>query len=125
MDIYRIDGVRSLFMPDLYWRNPYNVLKLPVCATPREVRVCREDIDVGLHCGEVDSLFSRLRPENGAISQEEVAEYFDSLKQPLNRFFYWFFWFWPIGDARIDEEVKFLYDCDPANRRGALSNWYE
>ena len=44
---------------------------------------------------------SRVRPENGAISQEEVAEYFDSLKQPLNRFFYWFFWFCPSGTREL------------------------
>ena len=51
--------IKELFVPELYWRNPYNVLALPISATPREVRRKREDVEAAMLLLHQDGVLAR------------------------------------------------------------------
>ena len=41
--MFQLESIKELFSPNLYWRNPYNVLQLSVYATPKDIRKKKED----------------------------------------------------------------------------------
>lgn len=125
--MFQLESIKELFSPNLYWRNPYNVLQLSVCATPKDIRKKKEDLDATSFCGNIRDSYSRLLPYDWEISSEVADELFETLKSPESRLFYWLLWFWPLetGARGIDESIQYLNQCDASDRIGGLSSWYE
>ena len=108
--MFQLESIKKLFSPNLYWRNPYNVLQLSVYATPKDIRKKKEDLDATSFCGNVRDSYSRLLPYGWEISSEVTDELFETLKSPESRLFYWLLWFWPLetGARGIDESIQYL-----------------
>ena len=125
--MFQLESIKKLFSPNLYWRNPYNVLQLSVYAAPKDIRKKKEDLDATSFCGNVRDSYSRLLPYGWEISSEVTDELFETLKSPESRLFYWLLWFWPLetGARGIDESIQYLNQCDASDRIGGLSSWYE
>jgi hypothetical protein len=89
--------------PDLYERNPFNLLNLPVNATARDIRRRREDIDAAFDAGTEADEFKFVLPfdENRKPpTRETVNEAFAAINDPELRIAYTLFWFWPDIDNR-------------------------
>lgn len=88
--------------PDIYERNPFNVLNLPVTATARDIRRRKEDIEAAFDAGNEAEEFSNVLPANESRqmpTRDEVAELFRQLEDPEARIAFALFWFWPEDGA--------------------------
>ena len=84
--------------PDLYERNPFNLLNLPINATARDIRRRRDDIEAAFYVGTETDEFKSVLPLDAnrkPPSREMIAEAFESLNDPEMRIAYSLFWFWP------------------------------
>ena len=97
---------------DLYERNPFNLLHLPVTATARDIRRRKEDIEAEAFADVLPLVDNRKPP-----TREEVLEAFVSLEEPEKRMAYALFWFWP--DAGTGERSYELLFTD----RGTVERW--
>ena len=96
--------------PDIYERNPFNVLNLSVFATARDIRRRREDIEAAFDAGTEAEEFARILPADDGRkppSRAEVADLFAALEDPERRIAYALFWFWPEdGDAAASPTAR-------------------
>ena len=84
--------------PDLYERNPFNVLNLQVDATAKDIRRRKEDIEAAFDAGTEAEEFRNILPGDETRptpTREQVAELFSALEDPEKRIAYALFWFWP------------------------------
>ncbi len=84
--------------PDLYERNPFNVLNLSVNATAKDIRRRREDIEAAFDAGtEADEFAGMIPADEGRTppTREVVHDLFAALDVPEKRIAYALFWFWP------------------------------
>ena len=84
--------------PDLYARNPFNLLNLPIDATAKDIRRRQEDIDAAFEAGTEEEEFKYVLPLDNRRkppTQDAVHEAFDALNDPEMRIAYSLFWFWP------------------------------
>ena len=84
--------------PDLYERNPFNVLNLSVDATAKDIRRRREDIEAAFDAGtEADEFAGMIPADDGrkTPTRAEVDDLFAALEDPERRIAYKLFWFWP------------------------------
>lgn len=84
--------------PDLYERNPFNVLNLPVAATAKDVRRRKEDIEAAFDAGTESEEFRNMLPgddDRKMPTRAEVEQLFSVLEDPEKRIAYSLFWFWP------------------------------
>lgn len=90
---------------DLYERNPFNVLNLPVTATVRQIRRRKEDIEAAFDAGTEAVEFADILPEDehrAPPTRAEVEDAFAALEDPERRIAYALFWFWP--DTSVSKE---------------------
>ena len=97
--------------PDLYERNPFNVLNLPVDATAKDIRRRKEDIEAAFDAGTEAAEFANILPGDETRkmpARSEVDELFATLEDPEKRIAYALFWFWPedLGDAERETNRK-------------------
>ncbi len=84
--------------PDLYERNPFNLLNLPIYATARDIRRRKEDIEAAFEAGIEADEFRFVLPvdtNRKPPTREALAEAFASIEDPETRIAYALFWFWP------------------------------
>ena len=84
--------------PDLYERNPFNVLNLPVDATAKDIRRRKEDIEAAFDAGTEAEEFRNMLPgddDRKMPTRVGVEEIFSVLEDPEKRIAYSLFWFWP------------------------------
>ncbi len=84
--------------PDLYERNPFNVLNLPVDATAKDIRRRKEDIEAAFDAGTEAEEFRNMLPgddDRKMPTRAEVEQLFSVLEDPEKRIAYSLFWFWP------------------------------
>ncbi len=82
--------------PDLYERNPFNVLNLSVDATAKDIRRRKEDIEAAFDAGTEANEFADIIPGDDlrAIpTRDEVRDLFAKLEDPEQRIAYSLFWF--------------------------------
>lgn len=94
--------------PDLYERNPFNVLNLPVDATAKDIRRRKEDIEAAFDAGTEAAEFKNVLPGDEARktpTRAEVDELFATLEDPEKRIAYALFWFWPEDMNDIERET--------------------
>ena len=100
--------------PDLYERNPFNLLNLSINATARDIRRRKEDIEAAFDAGAEAEEFRFVLPVDANCrppTREAVDEAFDALNEPELRIAYALFWFWPdesnpqIKGSDIDERT--------------------
>ena len=97
--------------PDLYERNPFNVLNLPVDATVKDIRRRKEDIEAAFDAGTEAAEFANILPGDETRkppTRAEVDELFATLEDPEMRIAYALFWFWPedLGEAEREANRK-------------------
>ncbi len=95
--------------PDLYERNPFNVLNLPVDATAKDIRRRKEDIEAAFDAGTEADEFANILPGDETRqmpTRSEVDELFAMLEDPEKRIAYALFWFWPEDLGNAEREVK-------------------
>ena len=83
--------------PDLYERNPFNVLNLPVDATAKDIRRRKEDIEAAFDAGTEADEFANVLPGDKTRktpTRSEIDELFATLEDPEKRIAYALFWFW-------------------------------
>ena len=83
--------------PDLYERNPFNVLNLPVDATAKDIRRRKEDIEAAFDAGTEAAEFANILPGDETRktpTRAEIDELFATLENPEKRIAYALFWFW-------------------------------
>lgn len=83
--------------PDLYMRNPFNLLNLPIDATAKDIRRRREDVEAAFEAGTEAEVFRHILPvddERKLPTLDAVHEAFDTLNDPEQRIAYSLFWFW-------------------------------
>ncbi len=98
--------------PDLYERNPFNVLNLPVTATAKDIRRRREDIELAFDTGMETEVFANTIPRSlshKTPTRAEVAELFASLENPEERLAWELFWFWETPEIAL-----------PTNKQGRI-----
>ena len=89
--------------PDLYERNPFNLLNLPINATARDIRRRKEDIEAAFEAGTEAEEFRFVLPVDAnrqSPTREAVNEAFEVLNEPDLRIAYALFWFWPDGGSK-------------------------
>lgn len=108
--------------PDLYRRNIFRVLGVPVHASARDVHRIQRRREMTLRLGGNGS-----ETHNGPLglvpspSEDEVREALERLSRPVDRVLNELFWFWPTnGDASKDEALKALDSGDVSR---ALEVW--
>lgn len=93
------DDVYKVLTPDLYRRNLFRILGLPVTAAARDVqrREARRELEarLGLPTPGVSGGILVLDPPP---TPDEIRGALARLHAPLDRFHAEFFWFWPIGE---------------------------
>ncbi len=85
--------------PDLYGRNPFNILNLPVNASGRDIRRRKEDVAAAFDAGTEALEFADILPNDGTRpppTRGEVEEAFSALEDPERRIAFALFWFWPV-----------------------------
>ncbi len=85
---------------DLYARNPFNLLNLPIDVTAKDIRRRREDIDAAFEAGTEEEEFKYVLPldnQRKPPTQDAVHEAFDALNDPEIRIAYSLFWFWNVA----------------------------
>ena len=88
--------------PDLYARNPFNLLNLPIDATAKDIRRRREDIEAAFEAGTEEDEFKFVLPldnQRKPPTLDAVHEAFDALNDPEMRIGYSLFWFWPEDES--------------------------
>lgn len=101
--------------PNLYVRNPFNLLNLPIDATARDIRRRREDIEAAFEAGTEAEEFRHVLPLDAsrkAPTPDAVHEAFDALNDPELRIAYSFFWFWPDPETGNRNYEKLFTDGD-------------
>lgn len=123
--MFEFDSIQELFTPELYWKNPYNMLRLPINASPRDIRRRGDDVEAARFDGTLASAMSCLVPRDFVFSDEVVKDLFEDLKDAPKRFFYMFFWLWPIAgmEAKDDEYIDAMISGTPDGRVKALTYW--
>lgn len=103
--------------PDLYERNPFNLLNLSVNATARDIRRRKEDIEAAFEAGTEADEFRSVLPideEREPPPREAVDEAFAALEDPEMRMAYALFWFWPASEnikfASSNEDIAYWID---------------
>ncbi len=84
--------------PDLYERNPFNLLNLPINATARDIRRRKEDIEAAFDAGTEAEEFRFVLPVDAnrrPPTRKTVNEAFEALNEPELHIAYALFWFWP------------------------------
>ncbi len=87
--------------PDLYERNPFNVLNLSVDATAKDIRRRREDIEAAFDAGTETDEFADILPRDPnrkTPTRDAVEAAFASLENPEERLGWELFWFWETKD---------------------------
>ena len=95
--------------PDLYERNPFNVLNLPVDATAKDIRRRKEDIEAAFDAGMAAAEFANVLPGDKTRktpTRSEVDELFATLEDPEKRIAYALFWFWPEDLVDAERETN-------------------
>ena len=116
--------------PDLYERNPFNILNLPVDATAKDIRRRKEDIEAAFDAGTEANEFSNIIPGDvcrNLPTREDVATLFDILEDPERRIAYAMFWFWP--DSLASDSTRGKNRSRNPNgafgHRTVIRNWTE
>ena len=115
--------------PDLYERNPFNVLNLPVDATAKDIRRRKEDIEAAFDAGTEASEFANILPGDETRktpTRAEVDELFATLEDPEKRIAYALFWFWPDDLLGIDTQSKRTRRANPNGafgHRAVVAAW--
>lgn len=114
--------VLTLATPDLYRKNLFRVLGIPVTATPQDVRRSQRKRDMarrlGADHGPVDGheLLALRDPD-----EENIRIALEHLNDPKSRLLDEIFWFWPTaGDGANDPGLAALERGDV---QGALDAW--
>ena len=92
--------------PDLYARNPFNLLNLPIDATAKDIRRRKEDIDAAFEAGTEEDEFKYVLPldnQRKPPTLDAVHEAFDALNDPEMRIAYSLFWFWKTTSETTTE----------------------
>lgn len=95
--------------PDLYERNPFNVLNLPVDATAKDIRRRKEDIEAAFDAGTEAAEFANILPGDESRktpTRAEVDDLFTTLENPEKRIAYALFWFWPEDMGSVGREAN-------------------
>ena len=112
--------------PDLYERNPFNVLNLSVDATAKDIRRRREDIEAAFDAGtEADEFAGMIPADDGrkVPTRAEVDDLFAALENPERRIAYMLFWFWP-SETDPAKDAKSKRDPNAAYRHtDAVRTW--
>ncbi len=115
--------------PDLYERNPFNVLNLPVDATAKDIRRRKEDIEAAFEAGTEAAEFANILPGDETRktpTRAEVDELFATLEDPEKRIAYALFWFWPDDMNDIERETNRKRNRNPNgsfSHRETVSVW--
>ena len=115
--------------PDLYERNPFNILNLPVDATAKDIRRRKEDIEAAFDAGTEAELFRDMLPGDDRRkipSRSEISNLFELLTDPETRIAFALFWFWPesLSDRRVDSSSQMATNSNRHfGHQTVVSNW--
>lgn len=114
--------------PDLYERNPFNVLNLPVDATAKDIRRRKEDIEAAFDAGTEEEEFADIIPGDVCRTpptRSEVESMFQVLEDPERRIAYAIFWFWP--ESIVSDSARGQRRSKNPNgafgHRSVIQNW--
>ncbi len=105
--------------PDLYERNPFNVLNLPVDATAKDIRRRKEDVEAAFDAGTERTIFQHILPEDrtrDVPSRQFVEMVFGSLENPEERLAWELFWYWDTPDIASPKTDCGPVACNPNSR---------
>ncbi len=110
----------ALAVPDLYRNHPFRCTGVHAVAGPRETTKRMEFLRQSLELGTAEYRWA-FAP-GIAPSLEELRSFGQMLKEPLQRFAYEFFWFWPMSypNTDTDEALGFLETRQPED---AVMHW--
>jgi hypothetical protein len=94
--------------PDLYRRNPFRVLGLPITATTRAIATQVQKLVVLAELGSTDPALAGPFPLNPPPSLEDIRRAEKELHDPTRRIIHEFFWFWPLDGADGAKDTSFL-----------------
>lgn len=125
--MFECQEIKELFEPTLYWRNPHNIVGLPISATAREIRRRREDVTADAFANDSRFCYTALLPKRLVVGAKEIEDSFESLKDPYRRAFYSLFWFWPMSDLadKEDRDISLVITGRAEDRKRALADWYD
>ena len=112
--------------PDLYERNPFNILNLPVDATAKDIRRRKEDIEAAFDAGTEADEFRGILPGDDnrkTPSRAEIEELFSTLEDPEKRIAYSLFWFWPMEKADTEERRHRSNPNGEFGHRAVIVQW--
>lgn len=109
--------------PDIYRKNAFRILCLPVDAGHRDVDRQIQKINLMKRLGRDRNGFGGPLSLDGEIDSEVIGKAKQRLEDPEMRLVDEFFWFWPIqmGNGKNDEALKALEN----NIDGASEIWHE
>lgn len=126
-----VDSNNILFKiahPDIYMRNPFNLLNLSINATPKDIRRRKEDIEAAFNAGTVENEFQFVLPLDASRkppTQDVVNEAFLALENPEMRLAYSLFWFWPeVMPSNFQAKRRKISSCPNGEiDDNAISTW--
>ncbi len=115
-----VNWFEALAVPELYRNHPFRCTGLAALAGPREIAKRVEFLRQALELGTAEYRWA-FAP-GIAPSLEELRSFGQTLKEPLQRFAYEFFWFWPLTypNNSDDEALACLADRDSED---AVMHW--
>jgi hypothetical protein len=129
-----MDELQKLLTPELYRKNPFRILNLPVTANARDVqrREARRQMEVnlGIAAGQTGGGPLALIP---SPDEEQIKDALERLHDPTDRFLAELFWFWPSADqpdeallaleqGKTDEAIRTWSAESAAGRRIAAQH---
>jgi len=108
------DHLLELATPDIYRRNPFRILGVPISATPqeiqRELQRRRMRKRLGLDASTQDRGLLSVDPPP---TEEDLRTAMERLLSPVDRLLDEIFWFWPVnGGSSHDAALKALESAD-------------
>lgn len=117
-----VEALERAASPELYARQPFRLLELPVDASPGEIARREQVLSLAGRVGAPAAAGPQRALPAAAVDPQTLAECLQRLQEPEERLVLEFFWFWP--DAGIDPKR------DPAraplaagDARGAAAIW--
>ena len=122
-----VDPTNVLFKiahPDLYARNPFYLLNLPINVSTKDIRRRREDIEAAFEAEMEAEEFRHVLPLDEyrmPPTLDAVHDAFDALNDPELRIAYSLFWFWPEKESGRDSS----HNSIPTDIERLSATWKE
>lgn len=112
----------EIAVPELYQRNAYRVLGLPVGASTREVRKRQKRHRRAERLGVATSDRHGYLPLPEPPDEDDMQKAMHRLQDPVSQLFDEFFWFWPLepDGEQTDEALQFM---SQGRRNDAHQHW--